>query len=161
MTLNIAVIPGDGIGKEIVPEGLKVLDRVLADRGVDYSTTHFDLGAERWHATGDTLTDEAGAVTGGIGLSASGNLNPSREYPSMFEPVHGSAPDIAGQGKADPTATISSVALMLDFMGYADEASRVRAAIDADMAARAQAAANGNPLVRSTSQIGDDIAARL
>ena len=58
MTLNIAVIPGDGIGKEIVPEGLKVLDRVLADKGVDYSTTHFDLGAQRWHATGDTLTDE-------------------------------------------------------------------------------------------------------
>ncbi len=54
MTLNIAVIPGDGIGKEIVPEGLKVLDRVLADKGIDYSTTHFNLGAERWHATGDT-----------------------------------------------------------------------------------------------------------
>ena len=100
-------------------------------------------------------------MTGGIGLSASGNLNPSREYPSMFEPVHGSAPDIAGQGKADPTATISSVALMLEFMGYVHEASRVRAAIAADMAARAQAAANGNPLVRSTSQIGDDIADRL
>ena len=79
----------------------------------------------------------------------------------MFEPVHGSAPDIAGQGKADPTATISSVAFMLEFMGYADEASRVRAAIDADMAARAQAAADGHPLVRSTSQIGDDIADRL
>ena len=79
----------------------------------------------------------------------------------MFEPVHGSAPDIAGQGKADPTATISSVALMLDFMGYADEARRVRDAIDADMAARAQAAADGKPLVRSTSQIGDDIAAQL
>ena len=110
---------------------------------------------------GDILTDEAGAVTGGIGLSASGNLNPSREYPSMFEPVHGSAPDIAGQGKADPTATISSVALMLDFMGYAEEAARVRAAIDADMAARAEAAASGHPLVRSTSQIGDDIAARV
>ena len=110
---------------------------------------------------GDILTDEAGAVTGGIGLSASGNLNPAREFPSMFEPVHGSAPDIAGQGKADPTATISSVALMLDFMGFAEEAERVRAAIDADMAARAEAAAAGTPLVRSTSQIGDDIAARV
>ena len=63
--------------------------------------------------------------------------------------------------KADPTATISSVALMLDFMGFTDEAARVRAAIDADMAARAEAAASGSPLVRSTSQIGDDIAARL
>ena len=67
----------------------------------------------------------------------------------------------AGQGKADPTATISSVALMLDFMGFVEDAERVRAAIDADMAARAEAAAAGPPLVRSTSQIGDDIAARV
>ena len=110
---------------------------------------------------GDILTDEAGAVTGGIGLSASANLNPSREYPSMFEPVHGSAPDIAGQGIADPTATISSVALMLDFMGMTQEATRVQAAIDADMAERARAARDGQALRRSTSQIGDDIAARL
>ena len=110
---------------------------------------------------GDILTDQAGAVTGGIGYAASGNINAVGKFPSMFEPVHGSAPDIAGQGKADPTATISSVALMLDFMGFADEAARVRAAIDADMAARAEAAASGSPLVRSTSQIGDDIAARV
>ena len=350
MTLNIAVIPGDGIGKEIVPEGLKVLDRVLADKGVDYSTTHFNLGAERWHATGDTLTDEdleaikchdvillgavgdpsvpsgvlerglllklrfaldhyvnlrpskyyegvpsplanpgdidfvvvregteglycgnggavrvgtpheiatevsvntaygvervvryafeqaqarparhltlvhkhnvlvnaghlwrrtvdavgaeypevrvdyshvdaatiylvtdpgrfdvivtdnlfgdiltdeAGAVTGGIGLSASGNINPEGAFPSMFEPVHGSAPDIAGQGRADPTATISAVAMLLRHIGQADAARRVEAAVGADMAARAAASAAGAPLVRSTSQIGDDITAAL
>ncbi|MGO3795659.1 MAG: 3-isopropylmalate dehydrogenase, partial [Pauljensenia sp.] len=67
---------------------------------------------------GDILTDEAGAVTGGIGLAASGNINPEGAFPSMFEPVHGSAPDIAGQGKADPTATIASVALLLDHLGY-------------------------------------------
>lgn len=79
----------------------------------------------------------------------------------MFEPVHGSAPDIAGQGIADPTATISSVALMLDFMGMTQEATRVQAAIDADMAERARAARDGQALRRSTSQIGDDIAARL
>ena len=108
---------------------------------------------------GDILTDEAGAITGGIGLAASGNLNPDRTFPSMFEPVHGSAPDIAGQQKADPTATISSVALMLDFLGYSELAQRVSAAVDADMAARAAAAEAGAPLVRSTAQIGDAIAA--
>src|SRR5699024_5601158 len=69
---------------------------------------------------GDIVTDLAGAVAGGIGLAASGNINPSRAFPSMFEPVHGSAPDIAGQGKADPTATILSVALMLDHLGMPD-----------------------------------------
>ena len=106
---------------------------------------------------GDILTDEAGAVTGGIGLVASGNINPDRTFPSMFEPVHGSAPDIAGKGIADPTATISSVALMLDFLGYPELGEKVREAVDADMAARAEAAAAGAPLVRTTAQIGDAI----
>jgi len=101
---------------------------------------------------GDILTDEAGAVTGGIGLSASGNINPERAFPSMFEPVHGSAPDIAGQGKADPTATISAVALMLDHLGLSEAAARVEAGVAADMAAR------GDGAQRSTSQIGDAIA---
>lgn len=110
---------------------------------------------------GDILTDEAGAITGGIGLAASGNINPDHTFPSMFEPVHGSAPDIAGQGKADPTATISAVALMLDHLGYSEQAAAVHAAVDADMAARAEAAQAGTPLVRSTSQIGDAIAAAL
>ena len=349
MTLNIAVIPGDGIGKEIVPEGLKVLDRVLADKGIDYSTTHFDLGAQRWHTTGDTLTaedleaikrhdvillgavgdpsvpsgvlerglllklrfaldhyvnlrpskyyegvpsplanpgdidfvvvregteglycgnggavrvgtpheiatevsvntaygvervvryafeaaasrkkhltlvhkhnvlvnaghmwrrivgevgeeypdvsvdychidaatiymvtdpgrfdvivtdnlfgdiltDEAGAVTGGVGLSASGNINPEGAHPSMFEPVHGSAPDIAGQGKADPTATIASVALMLNHLGYADQSRAIMDAIEEDMRNRAAANAAGDPLVRTTEQIGNDLVALI
>ena len=72
---------------------------------------------------GDILTDLAAAVTGGIGLAASGNINVSRTIPSMFEPVHGSAPDIAGQGKADPTATVLSVALLLRHLGYDAEAA--------------------------------------
>ena len=110
---------------------------------------------------GDILTDEAGAVTGGIGLSASGNLNPVGRFPSMFEPVHGSAPDIAGQGLADPTATISAVAMLLEHIGQAGAARRVEAAVGADMAARAAAAAAGRPLVRSTSEIGDDVVAAL
>ena len=101
---------------------------------------------------GDILTDEAGAVTGGIGLAASGNINPDGALPSMFEPVHGSAPDIAGQGKADPTATISAVALMLDHLGLPEAAARVEAGVTADMATRRGGAQ------RSTSQIGDAIA---
>src|SRR5690349_22575128 len=85
---------------------------------------------------GDIITDLAAAVTGGIGLAASGNVNPDRTAPSMFEPVHGSAPDIAGQQKADPTAAILSVALMLDHLGLGDAAARVEAAVIADLASR-------------------------
>ncbi len=103
---------------------------------------------------GDILTDIAGAIVGGIGLAASGNINPERAYPSMFEPVHGSAPDIAGQAKADPTATILSVALLLDHLGRVEQAQAVEAAVAADLAER-----GSTP--RSTSEVGDAIAARL
>ncbi|NHN55725.1 3-isopropylmalate dehydrogenase [Calidifontibacter sp. DB0510] len=103
---------------------------------------------------GDIVTDLAAAVTGGIGLAASGNINPDRSVPSMFEPVHGSAPDIAGQGKADPTATILSVAMLLQHLGRDEESARVEAAVAADLAERGSA-------VRSTTQIGDAIAARV
>ncbi|HET6302515.1 3-isopropylmalate dehydrogenase [Microbacterium sp.] len=103
---------------------------------------------------GDILTDLAGAVTGGIGLAASGNINPDGAFPSMFEPVHGSAPDIAGQQKADPTAAILSVALLLDHLGLRDEAARVTRAVEADIAARGTAG-------RTTAQIGDAIAAAV
>jgi 3-isopropylmalate dehydrogenase len=97
---------------------------------------------------GDILTDLGGAVSGGIGLASSANLNPARTGPSMFEPVHGSAPDIAGTGKANPTAAILSAALMLDFLGETDAAARIRAAC--------QDAPAG-----TTSEIGDAIAAKL
>jgi 3-isopropylmalate dehydrogenase len=80
---------------------------------------------------GDILTDLGGAVSGGIGLAASANLNPARSGPSMFEPVHGSAPDIAGQNKANPIAAIISGAMMLDFLGETDAAAKVRSACDA------------------------------
>jgi len=106
---------------------------------------------------GDILTDEAGAVTGGVGLAASGNINPEGAFPSMFEPIHGSAPDIAGKQLADPTATIASVALLLDHLGFAEQARKIEAAIDADMADRAAAAEAGAPLVRSTSEVGEAI----
>ncbi len=104
---------------------------------------------------GDILTDLAAAVTGGIGLAASGNINPTGAYPSMFEPVHGSAPDISGTGKADPTATVLSVALLLRHLGYDQEAERVEAAVAADLAERDPAAPRG------TEQIGDALAVRL
>ena len=99
---------------------------------------------------GDILTDLAAAVTGGIGLAASGNINPSGAFPSMFEPVHGSAPDIAGQQIADPTATILSVALLLDHLGLSDEAARVEKAVLTDLASRTGA--------RRTGEVGDAIA---
>ncbi len=103
---------------------------------------------------GDILTDQAAAISGGIGLAASGNVNPDRTGPSMFEPVHGSAPDIAGQQKADPSATVLSVAMMLDFLGYAELAQKVEQAVADDAAARGSEA-------RSTTEVGDAIAARI
>jgi 3-isopropylmalate dehydrogenase len=104
---------------------------------------------------GDIVTDLAAAITGGIGLAASGNVNPDRTAPSMFEPVHGSAPDIAGQQKADPTAAILSTALMLDHLGLDEAATRVEQAVIADLADRTP----GTPVV--TSEVGDSIAARV
>ena len=103
---------------------------------------------------GDILTDLAGAISGGIGLAASGNINPDGRFPSMFEPVHGSAPDIAGKGIADPTAAILSIALLLDHLGRAGAAAKVREAVAADVADRGDAK-------RSTSEVGDAIVARI
>jgi len=109
---------------------------------------------------GDIVTDLAAAVSGGIGLAASGNLDVSRTNPSMFEPVHGSAPDIAGQGVADPTATILSVALLLDHVGLVDQAARVEAAVAADLAARSARDAAGETR-RSTRAVGEAVCAHL
>ncbi|MET9339547.1 MULTISPECIES: 3-isopropylmalate dehydrogenase [unclassified Nonomuraea] len=105
---------------------------------------------------GDIITDIGAAIAGGIGLAASGNINPDRTAPSMFEPVHGSAPDIAGQGKADPTATILSVAMMLDHLGLTEEAARVEQAVADDIVERLTGRAG-----RTTHEIGDDITARV
>ncbi len=99
---------------------------------------------------GDILTDLGGAVSGGIGRAASGNLNPARTGPSLFEPVHGSAPDIAGTGKADPRAAIISAAMMLEFLGESDAGARVRAAVD-----------KSDDVRGSTAEIGDAIAGRI
>jgi 3-isopropylmalate dehydrogenase len=101
---------------------------------------------------GDILTDIAAAVTGGIGLAASGCINPGRDFPSMFEPVHGSAPDIAGQGKADPIAAILSVALCLDHLGQAEAARAIEAAVATELAGRTI----GDPI--RTAEVGDRVA---
>ena len=102
---------------------------------------------------GDIITDLGAAIAGGIGLAASGNINPSRTTPSMFEPVHGSAPDIAGQSKADPTAAILSAALLLSHLGLTEAAARVEQAVADDVAERQG--------TRSTVEIGEDIAKRV
>ena len=99
---------------------------------------------------GDILTDIAAAICGGIGLAASGNINPTGKFPSMFEPVHGSAPDIAGKGIADPTATILSVAMLLDHLGLTAAARDVESAVAADLRGRGDAK-------RSTREVGDAI----
>ena len=103
---------------------------------------------------GDILTDEAGAVVGGVGYSASGCINASNTYPSMFEPIHGSAPDIAGKGIANPTAAILSAAMLLDHLGFDQEADRINKAVEDDIAELGATS-------RSTSRIGKDILGRL
>ncbi|GAA3285191.1 MULTISPECIES: 3-isopropylmalate dehydrogenase [Dactylosporangium] len=101
---------------------------------------------------GDILTDIAAAVTGGIGLAASGSINPERAHPSMFEPVHGSAPDIAGKGVADPSAAVLSTALLLDHLGHPEAAAKVTEAVGNEVAARTPGSAI------STEAIGDRLA---
>ncbi len=140
--------------KEIAKEFPEVTTDYLH---VDAASMFFLTHPERFDVVvtdnlfGDILTDIGAAIAGGIGLAASGNLDVTRKNPSMFEPVHGSAPDIAGQGKADPTATVMSVAMLLDHIGAADAAQSVENAVAKDLASRGDQ-------VRSTSQIGDALA---
>lgn len=121
---------------------------------VDAASMFFVTNPERFDVVvtdnlfGDIITDIAAAICGGIGLAASGNINPSGEYPSMFEPVHGSAPDIAGKNQADPTATVLSVAMMLNHLGEIQAAKDVENSVANDLLSR------GNKK-RSTSEIGD------
>lgn len=149
---------------------MRTLNRVAADfpdvtteyQHVDAASMFFVNQPERFDVIvtdnlfGDIITDIGAAIAGGIGLAASGNINPDRTAPSMFEPVHGSAPDIAGQGKADPTATILSVAMMLDHLGLTEEAARVEQAVADDIVERLAGWAG-----RTTHEIGDDITARV
>ena len=146
----------------------RIVDEVAADHpGVEHDYLHVDAATimlvtdpQRFDVIvtdnlfGDILTDEAGAITGGIGLAPSANINTAGRFPSMFEPVHGSAPDIAGRGVADPTAAISSMALLLRHLGRGADADRVDAAVSADIESNRGTA-------RSTGQIGGAIAAAL
>jgi 3-isopropylmalate dehydrogenase len=157
---NVLVHAG-GIWKRVVDEVAKEHPEVAVDYiHVDAATIYLVTNPGRFDVIvtdnlfGDILTDLAGAVTGGIGLAASGNINPDGAFPSMFEPVHGSAPDIAGTQQADPTAAILSIALLLDHLGLRDESDRVTRAVEDDIAER-----GASP--RTTSQIGDAIALRL
>jgi 3-isopropylmalate dehydrogenase len=135
-------------------------DVEVAYQHVDAATIHIVTDPGRFDVIvtdnlfGDIITDLAAAVCGGIGLAASGNIDATRTNPSMFEPVHGSAPDIAGKGIADPTAAIMSVALLLSHAGQGDAAARVDKAVEAHLAAR------GDQQL-STTQIGERVAAGL
>ena len=155
---NVLVNAG-GLWQRTVNEVAPDFPDVAVDYAhVDAASMYFVTAPERFDVVvtdnlfGDILTDLGAAIAGGIGLAASGNLDVSRVHPSMFEPVHGSAPDIAGQAIADPTATVLSVALLLDHLGFAAEAQRVEAAVASDVAHRGGAQ-------RSTKEIGEALAA--
>jgi len=146
----------------------RVVDQVAAEhpditvdyQHVDAATIHLVTNPSRYDVIvtdnlfGDIITDLAAAITGGIGLAASGNLDAARVNPSMFEPVHGSAPDIAGQGIADPTAAVLSVSLLLEHFGDGAGARTVAEAVAADLAERTAERA-------STTAVGDRLAARV
>jgi 3-isopropylmalate dehydrogenase len=151
---NVLTFAGDLWQRAFDAVAAEYPDVATAYNHVDAACIYFVQDPHRYDVIvtdnlfGDILTDLGGAVSGGIGLASSANLNPARTGPSMFEPVHGSAPDIAGQNKANPTAAVLSAALMLDFLGEGDAAARVRAACEQ--------AGSG-----STTDIGSQIAAAV
>jgi len=151
---NVLTFAGDLWQRTFDEVATEFPDVGTAYHHVDAATIYFVQDAQRYDVIvtdnlfGDILTDLGGAVSGGVGLASSANLNPARTGPSMFEPVHGSAPDITGTGTADPRAAILSAALMLDFLGEGAAADRVRAACA------------GAP-TGTTSHVGDEIAVRV
>ncbi|PZE23024.1 MULTISPECIES: 3-isopropylmalate dehydrogenase [unclassified Curtobacterium] len=157
---NVLVHAGDLWQRTVASVGAEYPEVTVDYQHVDAVTIHmvqrpgvFDVIVTD-NLFGDIITDLAGAISGGIGLAASGNINPDGTFPSMFEPVHGSAPDIAGQQRADPTAAILSVALLLDHHGRTAEAETITRAVEADIAGRGATS-------RSTAEIGDAIAAAV
>jgi 3-isopropylmalate dehydrogenase len=154
---NVLVRSGDLWTRILAQVGEEFPDVQTDYLHVDAATMFFVTHPERFDVVvtdnlfGDVLTDLGAAIAGGIGLAASGNLDPTGTNPSMFEPVHGSAPDIAGTGVADPTATVLSVAMLLQHLGLADAAERVESAVAADLAARGGSR-------RSTAEVGDSLA---
>ncbi|MCU0267715.1 MAG: 3-isopropylmalate dehydrogenase [Acidimicrobiales bacterium] len=159
---NVLTFAGDLWERTFDEVAAEYPDVTTAYNHVDAACIYFVESPRRYDVIvtdnlfGDILTDLGGAVSGGIGFASSGNLNPDRSGPSMFEPVHGSAPDIAGQGRANPIAAILSAAMMLEFLGETDAANRIRTACEA---AVTPAAAAATPA--STSAIGDAVVAAL
>jgi 3-isopropylmalate dehydrogenase len=154
---NVLVYAGD-MWKRTFDRVAKEFSDVKTDyQHVDAASMFFVTNPEKFDVVvtdnlfGDILTDIGAAIAGGIGLAASGNINPEKTTPSMFEPVHGSAPDIAGKGIADPTAAIMSVSMMLEHLGEKEAAKKIEIAVAKDLATR-------GTTKRSTSEIGDAIA---
>jgi len=154
---NNVLVRAGGLWTRTFNEIAKEFPEVQTDYlHVDAASMFFVTNPDRFDVVvtdnlfGDILTDIAAAICGGIGLAASGNINPEGKFPSMFEPVHGSAPDIAGKGIADPTATVMSVAMMLRHLGEDSAASDIERAVELDLANRGDSK-------RSTSQIGDSL----
>ncbi|MCV7075173.1 3-isopropylmalate dehydrogenase [Mycobacterium szulgai] len=157
---NVLTFAGSLWWRTVQEVGEKYPEVEVAYQHVDAATIHLVTDPGRFDVIvtdnlfGDIITDLAAAVCGGIGLAASGNIDATRTNPSMFEPVHGSAPDIAGQGIADPTAAIMSVALLLAHLGEQDAAARVDRAVEAYLATR------GSERL-ATGDVGERIAAAL
>ncbi|MEZ5182742.1 MAG: 3-isopropylmalate dehydrogenase [Acidimicrobiales bacterium] len=153
---NVLTFAGDLWQRTFDEVAAEFPDVATAYNHVDAACIYFVQDPQRYDVIvtdnlfGDILTDLGGAVSGGIGFASSGNLDPTRQAPSMFEPVHGSAPDIAGQAKANPIAAILSAAMMLDLLGEGDAAERIRKACLAT-----------TDLTASTPEIGDAVAARV
>jgi 3-isopropylmalate dehydrogenase len=159
---NVLAYAGD-LWQRTVDEAAKEFGGISVDYcHVDAASMFFVTQPERFGVVvtdnlfGDILTDLGAAVAGGIGLAASGNINPERTAPSMFEPVHGSAPDIAGKQKADPTAAILSAAMLCEHLGLSAEAAKIEQAVADDLVER-----QGAWAARVTPEIGDDIAERV
>ncbi|MGH3095752.1 MAG: 3-isopropylmalate dehydrogenase [Streptosporangiales bacterium] len=156
---NVLTYAGDLWTRAVARVGAEFADVTVEYQHVDAASMFFVSDPKRFDVVltdnlfGDILTDLGAAIAGGIGLAASGNVNPEKAYPSMFEPVHGSAPDIAGQGKADPTAAILSAVLLLDHLGYPAAARRVERAVGQDIAER-----GSEWQARSTQEVGMDVA---
>jgi 3-isopropylmalate dehydrogenase len=158
---NVLTYAGDLWVRTVNALAAEFPDVTVEYQHVDAASMFFVTQPERFDVIvtdnlfGDIITDLGAAIAGGIGLAASGNINPAGAFPSMFEPVHGSAPDIAGQSKADPTAAILSAALLLQHLGYQAEAAKIEQAVAEDVNERP-----GRP-ARSTVEIGDDVAKRV
>ncbi|HZQ32826.1 MAG TPA: 3-isopropylmalate dehydrogenase [Mycobacterium sp.] len=157
---NVLTFAGNLWWRTVQEIGEEYPDVEVGYQHVDAATIHMVTDPGRFDVIvtdnlfGDIITDLAAAVCGGIGLAASGNIDATRVNPSMFEPVHGSAPDIAGKGLADPTAAVMSVGLLLDHLGEPEAAARVDKAVEEHLASRGDA-------TFTTTQVGERILARL